>query len=178
MSDKKPSDPKAADKTSSDKARKEGGRRPSRKTVSPFEPRRRARRRALQALYQWQLNDDSATAIISQFVEEQNFEGVDQNYFETLVREVVAHRGELDEAVAPFLKRADAGIDQMERVVLRLGACELIHHPETPYRVVIDEAVELAHRFGAEKAHTFINGVLDRLADKTRTMERNAEQSD
>lgn len=153
------------------------GKRGKRRTESPFEPRRRARRRALQALYQWQLNDDSATAIIEQFVQEQNFEGVDQAYFETLVREVVARRAELDQAVAPFVQRADAGIDQMERVVLRLGACELMLHPETPYRVVIDEAVELAHRFGAEQAHTFINGVLDRLATETRTLERQAEQS-
>jgi transcription antitermination protein NusB len=151
-------------------------KRSSRKTESLYEPRRRARRRALQALYQWQLNDDSATAIIDQFVEEQNFDGVDQAYFETLVREVVAHREALDAAVTPFLKRVEAGVDQMERVILRLGACELMHHPETPYRVIIDEAVELAHRFGAEQAHTFINGVLDRLADQTRQLEREAEQ--
>lgn len=144
----------------------------------PYEPRKRARRRALQALYQWQLNDDSADAIIRQFVEEQNFDQVDQQYFESLVREVVAYRDELDEAVAPFLKRVNASIDQMERVILRLGACELIHHLEIPHRVVIDEAVELAHRFGAEQAHTFINGVLDRLADKVRTMERDAERPD
>lgn len=151
-------------------------RRASRASESPFEPRRRARRRALQALYQWQLNDDSAASIIHQFTEEQNFEGVDQAYFETLVREVVAHRDSLDEALAPFVQRADAGVDQMERVVLRLGALELLHHPETPYRVVIDEAVELAHRFGAEKAHTFINGVLDRLAASARPREHGAER--
>lgn len=151
-------------------------KRNSRKTESPFEPRRRARRRALQALYQWQLNDDSATAIIEQFIEEQSFDGVDQVYFETLVREVVANREALDAAVTPFLKRAEIGVDQMERVILRLGACELMHHPETPYRVVIDEAVELAHRFGAEQAHTFINGVLDRLASQSRQLEQQAEQ--
>jgi len=153
-----------------------GKRRASRKPVNPFEPRRRARRRALQALYQWQLNDDSAARIIDQFIEEQNFDGVDQAYFETLVREVVARRETLDEALAPHVQRADAGVDQMERVVLRLGACELLHHPETPYRVVIDEAVELAHRFGAEQAHTFINGVLDRLAATARSREQSAEQ--
>ena len=151
------------------------GKRSSRRPEHPFEPRRRARRRALQALYQWQLNDDSAARIIEQFIEEQNFDGVDQAYFETLVREVVDRREALDEAVAPFVQRAEAGVDQMERVVLRLGACELLYHPETPYRVVIDEAVELAHRFGAEQAHTFINGVLDRLAVTARSRERSAE---
>ncbi|WP_376696424.1 transcription antitermination factor NusB [Wenzhouxiangella sp. EGI_FJ10305] len=143
-----------------------------RRTVSPFEPRRRARRRALQALYQWQINDDSAAAIIEQFREEQNFDGVDEAYFETLVREVVANREALDEALGPHVSRVDASLDQMERVILRLGACELIHHPETPYRVIIDEAVELAHRFGAEKAHTFVNGVLDHLSRDARSTER------
>ena len=143
---------------------------------NPFEPRRRARRRALQALYQWQLNDDSAAAIIGQFIEEQNFDGVDQHYFETLVREVVNRRDELDQAVAPYLKRVEANLDQMERVVLRLGANELIHHLEIPYRVIIDEAIELSHRFGAEQAHTFVNGVLDRLAGEVRQVERDAER--
>jgi N utilization substance protein B len=143
---------------------------------NPFEPRRRARRRALQALYQWQLNDDSAAAIISQFVEEQNFDGVDQGYFETLVREVVTRREQLDAAVAPYLKRVDANLDQMERVILRLGANELIHHLEVPYRVVIDEAIELSHRFGAEQGHTFVNGVLDRLAEEVRRIERDADR--
>lgn len=149
-----------------------------RRTVSPFEPRRRARRRALQALYQWQINDDSAAAIIDQFLEEQNFDGVDEAYFQTLVREVVANRDSLDEALRPHVARVDASLDQMERVILRLGACELIHHPETPYRVIIDEAVELAHRFGAEQAHTFINGVLDRLSRDSRQAERDIDRGD
>lgn len=149
-----------------------------RRTVSPFEPRRRARRRALQALYQWQINDDSAAAIIEQFREEQSFDGVDEAYFQTLVREVVANREALDQALAPHVERVDASLDQMERVVLRLGACELIHHPETPYRVIIDEAVELTHRFGSEQAHTFVNGVLDRLSREVRKTERSAEAGD
>lgn len=144
-------------------------------TTSPFEPRRRARRRALQALYQWQINDDTAAAIIEQFVQEQNFEGVDQDYFQTLVREVVANREALDAALKPYLSRAEASLDQMERAILRLGACELFHHRETPWRVVLDEAIELAHRFGAEQAHAFINGVLDRLAREVRADERRLE---
>lgn len=143
---------------------------------NPFEPRRRARRRALQALYQWQLNDDSAAAIIAQFVEEQDFDGVDQGYFELLVHEVVTRRDVLDQALAPYVQRVDASLDQMERVILRLGANELIHHLEIPYRVVIDEAIELSHRFGAEQGHTFVNGVLNRLADDVRRIERDAER--
>lgn len=136
-----------------------------------FEARRRARRRALQALYQWQLNHDSPKAIIRQFIEEQNFEGVDEAYFKTLIEEVVHHQVAIDALIAPALERVDASLDQMERAVLRLGVNELMNHPEIPYRVVIDEAIELSHRFGSENAHTFINGVMDRLANQLRTQE-------
>ncbi len=146
-----------------------------RRKTSPFEPRRRARRRALQALYQWQLNDDSAHSIIQQFVEEQNFDGVDKDYFEQLVQEVIAQGDELDEKLRPHITRMDVNLDQMERVILRIGAAELVNHIEIPYRVVLDEAVELAHRFGAEQGHTFVNGVLDRLAREARPIEHAAE---
>jgi N utilization substance protein B len=145
-----------------------------RRAKSPFEPRRRARRRALQALYQWQLNDDSATRIIKQFLEEQNFEDVDADYFRHLVRDVIARGSALDEQLAPHIERVDTSLDQMERVILRIGALELMDHPEIPYRVVIDEAVDLAHRFGAEQGHSFVNGVLDRLARETRPIEYRA----
>jgi len=139
--------------------------------VNPFEPRRRARRRALQALYQWQLNDDSAASIIEQFLEEQNFDDVDIDYFQALVRDVIGQGKELDSRLSPHIERLDSSLDQMERVILRIGAVELLKHPEIPYRVVIDEAVELAHRFGAEQGHTFVNGVLDRLAREARAPE-------
>ncbi len=147
-----------------------------RRKESPFEPRRRARRRALQALYQWQLNDDSAHSIIQQFVEEQNFDGVDKVYFEQLVNEVIAQGDDLDERLRPHITRMDVNLDQMERVILRIGAAELVNHLEIPYRVVLDEAVELAHRFGAEQGHTFVNGVLDRLARDIRPIEHGVEQ--
>lgn len=152
------------------------GRSRNKRTVSPFEPRRRARRRALQALYQWQLNDDSAVAIIKQFLEEQNFEGVDAEYFQQIVRDVIAEGELLDEKLGPHVERIDSSLDQMERVILRIGAVELLKHPEIPYRVVIDEAVELAHRFGAEQGHSFVNGVLDRLARELRPIEFQAER--
>ncbi len=145
------------------------------RTVSPYEPRRRARRRALQALYQWQLNDDSAASIIKQFLEEQNFDDVDAEYFQGLVRDVIAEGPVLDQKLGPHVERIDSSLDQMERVILRIGAVELLKHPEIPYRVVIDEAVELAHRFGAEQGHSFVNGVLDRLARELRPVEFQAE---
>jgi N utilization substance protein B len=145
---------------------------------NPFAPRRRARRRALQALYQWQLNDDSAVRIIEQFLEEQDFASVDAEYFKQLVREVIAEGPVLDEKLKPHIERVDASLDPMERVILRIGALELMRHPEVPVRVVIDEAVDLAHRFGAEQGHTFINGVLDRLARETRTTELAGQPSE
>ncbi|MEX0914266.1 MAG: transcription antitermination factor NusB [Wenzhouxiangellaceae bacterium] len=145
------------------------------RAASPYEPRRRARRRALQALYQWQLNDDSAASIIKQFVEEQNFDDVDAEYFQSLVRDVIAEGATLDAKLSPHIERIDSSLDQMERVILRIGALELLKHSEIPYRVVIDEAVELAHRFGAEQGHSFVNGVLDRLARELRPVEFQAE---
>jgi len=144
---------------------------------NPFEPRRRARRRALQALYQFHLNDDSASKIIHQFLEEQDFKRVDTGYFKQLVREVIEQRERFDELLEPHIDRLDASLDPMERVILRIGATELINHPDIPYRVVLDEAVELAHRFGAEQGHSFVNGVLDRLARSERSIEHQAERS-
>lgn len=146
------------------------GRRAAR-SESPYAPRRRARRRALQALYQWQLNDDSASRIIEQFLEEQDFGSVDAEYFKQLVRRVIAQGPALDEKLGPHIERVDASLDPMERVILRIGALELLEHPEIPVRVVIDEAVDLAHRFGAEQGHSFVNGVLDRLAREVRSVE-------
>ena len=96
---------------------------------------------------------------------------MDVDYFETLVREVVANQEAIDALIAPALERVDASLDQMERAVLRIGVNELLHHPEIPYRVVIDEAIELSHRFGSEDAHTYINGVMDRLASQLRATE-------
>jgi len=146
-------------------------KRHGRRNGGAYGRRSRARRRALQALYQWHFNDDLAAAIIAQFIEEQDFDDVDRDYFESLVREVVAHHDQLDQALAPYIKRSAAGLDPTERAVLRIAACELLHHPEVPYRVVIDEALDLAHRFGAEQGHTFVNGVLDRLARSSRPHE-------
>lgn len=139
---------------------------------SRFEPRRRARRRVLQALYQWQVNNQPAAEIVRQFLEEQDFSAVDAAYFESLLLAVAGATERLDAAVAPYLERAVGGLDQMERAILRIGACELLEHPEIPYRVVIDEAVDLAHRFGGEQGHTLINSVLDRLAAECRQLER------
>lgn len=143
----------------------------------PFEPRRRARRRAVQALYQWQITGQDADEIVRQFLSVQNMKGVDTAYFEQLLRGVISRCEELDRALQPFLDRSLEHVDLMERVVLRLGAHELLHCPELPYRVVLDECVDLAHRFGSEQGHTYVNAVLDKAAQDWRKAEtgRSAE---
>ncbi len=137
------------------------------------EPRRRARRRALQALYQWQLKGEEETAddLIAQFLGHQDFSQVDRDYFEALLRGVLSSAGDHDRRLEPFMDRPMAQVDHMERVILRLGAFELLERPDLPCRVVLDEAVELSHRFGAEQGHAFINGVLDKAARAWRAPE-------
>ena len=135
---------------------------------SPFEPRRRARRRALQALYQWQITGQDADEILRQFRSVQDMSGVDDAYFETLLRGVIAGQAGLDSELEPFLDRPLGHVDLMERVVLRIGAFELLNCPELPVPVVLDECVDLALRFGSEQGHSYVNAVLDRAAHKWR----------
>lgn len=129
-----------------------------------FESRRRARRRALQAIYQWQLTGQEADEIVSQFRAAQDMTGVDDAYFETLLRGVVSDHEKLDSELQPFLDRPLKHVDLMERVVLRIGAFELLNCPQLPVPVVLDECIDLAQRFGSEQGHSFINAVLDKAA--------------
>ena len=136
-----------------------------------FEPVQKARRRALQALYQWQLTGQDAGVILLQFRQTQDFKGVDLEYFEQLVRGVVNQSEELDEKLQPFLDRSILVVDNIEKNVLRLGAWELLNAPQLQFRIIIDEAIDLAHRFGAEQGHAFVNGVLDKAARAWRPAE-------
>lgn len=133
--------------------------------------RARARRRALQAIYAWQVSGGTAQQVIAQFAHEQAHEIADLEYFEDLVRGVVQHTGELDEKIAVYLDRTVEEVDPIERAVLRIAAWELLHRLDVPYRVVINEAIEIAKRFGAEHGHTYVNGVLDRAALEWRAAE-------
>jgi N utilization substance protein B len=137
-----------------------------------FEPRSRARRRALQALYQWQITGQQADDILLQFRAVQDMAGVDDEYFEHLLRGVVGSQEQLDGELAPFLDRPMGQVDLMERVVLRIGAYELLNCPDVPFRVVLDECVDLAHRFGSEQGHSYVNAVLDRAASQWRSHEK------
>jgi N utilization substance protein B len=133
--------------------------------------RRSARRAALQALYQWQVTGQDPGEIERQFQEEQDTSRLDREYFHELLHRVPAVVGELDAALAPLLDRPLARVDPVERALLRIGAYELAHRIEIPYRVVINEAVELARVFGAEQGHRFVNAALDRLARIARPSE-------
>lgn len=136
-----------------------------------YEPRRRARRRALQAIYQWQMTGQEPAEILRQFLEIQDMDGVDVAHFERLLRGVGDNGPSLDEALKPFLDRDVEQLDVMERVTLRIGAFELLHCPELPYRVVLDECVDLAHRFGSEQGHAYVNAVLDKAVKQWREHE-------
>jgi N utilization substance protein B len=141
------------------------------KPSRPFPERARARRRALQALYQWQIGGGPMSRIIEQFNEEQDMTIADGLYFSELLLGVESHLAELDAAISPFADRRIDEIDAIERATLRLAAFELLHRLDVPYRVVLNEAIELARDFGAEGGHTYVNGVLDKLARRARTAE-------
>ena len=136
-----------------------------------FGPRKRARRRALQAIYQWQITHQDANEILRQFREMQDLSQVDEEYFERLLRCVINQNERLNDALEPFLDRPLDQLDVMERVVLMMGAWELLDCPELPYRVVLDESVDLARRFGSEQGHSYVNAVLDQAARKWRAVE-------
>ena len=138
--------------------------------------RSRSRSLAIQALYQWQMAGQDVGVIISHFLVEQDAKKFDSEYFGELVRGVPARLDELDAALAGCIDRKLDSVDPVERAILRLGAYELIEHPEIPYRVVINEAVELAKTFGAEKGHRYVNGVLDKAARALRPFEAAARR--
>ena len=111
------------------------------KKENRFESRRRARRRALQALYQWHLTGQDVGEILAQFREVQDFSNVDTELFATLVRKVSKEQGDIDEKIEPFLDRPVNQLDVIEHVILSIGAYELLNSIEVPHQVVIDEAV-------------------------------------
>ncbi len=150
-------------------------------TAAPHHPtgidlaaRSRARRRALQAIYAWQISGTRIDGVVAQFRHEQDMQIADLQYFEELVRGVAAEHAELDAAIAPLLDRGMERVDPIERAALRIAAFEFRHRIDVPYRVVINEAVEATKRFGSEHGHTYVNGVLDKLAAVMRAHEYSA----
>lgn len=132
-----------------------------------------ARRCAAQALYEWQLTGQEPTQIAAQFLANQDLGKADPEYFRELVTEIPARVAEIDTVLAPFLDRPPAQVDPVECAILRIGGYELLQQPSITYRIILNEAIELAKMFGAEQGHRFVNGVLDKVARVVRPLEFN-----
>jgi len=130
-----------------------------------FSARTNARQRTLQALYQWQITKQNIQLIESQFFEEEDMAKVDVDYFKKLLHEIPKELKNIDSSFVGFLDRDISQLDLIELVILRIGSYELKYCPDVPFKVVINESVELAKMFGAEKSHKYINSILDKLAN-------------
>lgn len=133
--------------------------------------RHKARELALQGLYQWLLAEEHADEIRTHLAEFKGYGKADQKYLERLLNGVIADAAELEAAFSPLLDRPVDELSPVERGVLLIGAYELAHVPDVPYRVVINEAVELAKSYGGTDGHKYVNGVLDKLALSLRAAE-------
>ena len=133
--------------------------------------RRRARRALVQAVYQWQMAGGSAAEIEAEFKDNGSLDKADGPFFDELLGGVLHGCPAIDEMLSPVLDRRLDQLDKVERAVLRIATHELAARADVPYRVVIDEYVELAKLFGAEDGHKFVNGVLDKLARSLRPVE-------
>ena len=147
-------------------------------TGAPKSPRRRAREFALQGVYQWLLNQSALTAIESQMSEVGGFDKCDRDLFVGLLRGTISNAPELQVGFAPYIERPLNELSPIERGILLISTFELIHRPDTPYRVIINEAIELAKGYGGTDGHKFVNGVLDKLAAHVRAdeVEANARE--
>lgn len=130
-----------------------------------------ARQRLLQALYQWQHTRQDVHEIEVQFLTEQEMGKVEVPYFRELLHKILESVEQLDAEIEPLLDRPMAQVDPVEKAILRIGTYELMHKPEIPYRVAINEGVELAKVYGADQSHKYVNGILDKIAQKLRALE-------
>lgn len=133
--------------------------------------RRKARRFALQALYEWQISGNPVFEIEARYRVENDMHKVDLGYFHELAQKISQSAAELDDALLPYLDRQLSELDPVELATLRIGAYELLKRLDVPYKVVINEGIELAKTFGATESHKYVNGVLDKLAHAVRTVE-------
>jgi len=136
-----------------------------------------ARKCAVQALYQWQMSGESLSRIETYFLEQEYLKGAQKTYFSELFHGVPKQLTEIDAALAEFVDRPVEKIDPVERAILRIGVYELMNRLETPYKVIINEGVNLAKDFGAEGSHKYVNGILDKVSQKQRAVEIAAKQA-
>lgn len=127
----------------------------------------------MQALYQWDLSGTGLHDIRGQFLESEDIARVDKDYFVLLFNQVTKDVEDIDNNLVGYLDRPVGQLDPVERAILRIATWELLNQSDVPYRVVINEAVQLAKKFGAEQGHSYVNGVLDKLAQKLRAGEYN-----
>ena len=140
-------------------------------------PRHRARELALQGIYQWRVSGNEVSDIEKQMQAEKNLGRYDKTMFSSLLRGAIAQHVDVEALLAPCLDRPLAELSPVEFAVLLLGGYELSQKTEVPYKVVINEAVELAKTFGGTDGHKYVNGVLDKLAPKVRAVEFAARKS-
>ena len=130
--------------------------------------RRRSRELALQGLYQWQLSGGTTTQVLKNLSELDGFKKADREFLETELKGTIGKAASLREALEPLVDRKWDEVSPVERSILLIGAWELAHALEIPYRVAINEGIELAKRFGGTDGHKYVNGILDRIAAQAR----------
>jgi N utilization substance protein B len=133
--------------------------------------RRRARALAMQGLYQRHFSKSSITDIESEFIVDNDMTKVDTAYFRDLLRGVHREQAELDRLLEPFLDRPIHEVDAIELAIVRLGTYELKYRLDVPYKVVINEGIEMAKKFGGTEGHKFVNSLLDKLSHRLRLAE-------
>lgn len=137
----------------------------------PGAARHIARKMTVQALYQHQINGDGDLAMIKQFMDHPEVKNCDLEYFRENLSAILASKTELEDLMTPSFDRDPEQVDPIAWAILYLGVHELSQRLDVPYRVVINEAIELAKMFGADQSHKYINGILDRLAPTLRAVE-------
>lgn len=130
--------------------------------------RTNARQTAVQALYQWQMTGQSLNDIEQQFYLNGHFKNVQRSYFKELLHGVPLQLSQVDNALSEFVDRTINEIDPVERAILRIGVYELLNRLDVPYRVILNEGINLAKRYGATESHKYVNGILDKVAQKHR----------
>lgn len=139
--------------------------------------RTNARKAAVQALYQWQMAGQDLSEIERQFLEEERLKDAQKSYFAELFYGVPKNLDAIDQVLSEFVDRPVDTIDPVERAILRIGVYELLHRLDMPYKVVLNEGINLAKYFGADGSHKYVNGILDKVAQQKRAMEIKAKDA-
>ena len=150
---------------------------PQESKAPPRSARRRAREFVLQGLYQWRVGGADEAAIAAQIPEMEDFAKADRDFFAATLRGVIGQHERLTALVAAHIDRPFNELSPIEACVLLMGTCELVNNPETPYRVIINEAIELTKSFGGTDGHKYVNGVLDKVAAALRPAEVKARKT-